>query len=213
MPIVGVSCPDGGGAARYWYWFHQYHLSGRSGYLAAPCPGGVKEDSRWVAAATTGTAAPHIPHPGGVPESHVGSTYTNLLVHIVFATKGRNPTLVAPDLHTYIGGIARRLGTTPLAIGGVSDHVHLLLLVKATHQVADIVREIKKGTSAWLKDLGTPVAWQEGYGAFSIGRSERDIVDSYIRRQEEHHRRESSSDELRRLLAEHGVEFDERFFE
>lgn len=148
-----------------------------------------------------------------MPESGVGSTYTNLLVHIVFATKGRTPTLVAPDLHAYIGGVARRLGATPLAVGGVADHVHLLLVVKANQQVADLVREIKKGTSAWLKEADTPVLWQEGYGAFSIGRSERDAVVSYIRRQEEHHRRESSADELRRLLAEHGVEFDERFFE
>jgi REP element-mobilizing transposase RayT len=146
----------------------------------------------------------------------VASTYTNLLVHIVFATKGRSPRIKAEwdkDLHAYIGGIIRRLGATPLAIGGVADHVHVLALLKATHNVADLVREVKKGSSDWANKKCRGFAWQIGYAALSVGRRERDAVVAYVLNQEEHHKRESSADELRRILDECGIVYDPRYFE
>jgi REP element-mobilizing transposase RayT len=151
-----------------------------------------------------------------VPESYVASTYTNLLVHIVFATKGRQPTIKEEwikDLHAYIGGIVRRLGATPIAVGGVADHVHILVLLKATQNVADLVREVKKGASDWANEKGKGFAWQVGYAALSVGRRERDAVVAYVHNQEEHHKRESSADELRRILEECGIEYDPRNFE
>ena len=153
------------------------------------------------------------PHPGGVPESHVGSTYSNLLVHIIFATKGRVPAITDNAIHAYIGGIIKTTGATPIAVGGVQDHVHILALIKTAQNVADLVREIKKGTSKWSDERGKRIPWQDGYAALSVGRRERNATVAYILNQEEHHKRESSADELRRLLAECGIEYDPRFFE
>jgi REP element-mobilizing transposase RayT len=146
----------------------------------------------------------------------VASTYTNLLVHIVFATKGRVPTIReewGKDFHAYVGGIVRRLGATPIAVGGVAEHVHVLALLKATQNVADLVREVKKGSSDWANTRGNGFAWQVGYAALSVGRRERDAVVAYVHNQEEHHKRESSADELRRILEECGIEYDPRYFE
>jgi REP element-mobilizing transposase RayT len=143
----------------------------------------------------------------------VGSTYSNLLVHIVFATKGRVPAITDFAVHAYIGGIIKTTGATPIAVGGVQDHVHILALIKTTQAVADLVREIKKGASKWSHEKGSPIPWQDGYAALSVGRRERDATVAYILNQEEHHKRESSADELRRLLEECGIEYDPRFFE
>ena len=141
----------------------------------------------------------------------MASTYTNLLVHVIFSTKNRVHTLTdLPELHAYIGGVVKHHGAVPIAVGGVADHVHILASLKATTCVADLVRETKKAVSAWRKDQ---VKWQEGYGAFSVGRYEKDAVVAYIHGQESHHKKESSADELRRILQECGIEFDPRFFE
>ena len=148
-----------------------------------------------------------------MPESCVGSTYSNLLVHIVFATKGRVPAIQDKSVHAYIGGIVKTTGATPVAVSGVEDHVHILALIKTSQNVADLVRELKKGTSAWSHERGSRIPWQDGYAALSVGRRERDATVAYIFNQEEHHKRESSADELRRLLDEGGIEYDPRFFE
>jgi len=141
----------------------------------------------------------------------MASTYTNLLVHVIFSTKNRVHTLTdLSELHAYIGGVVKHHGAVPIAVGGVADHVHILASLKATTCVADLVRETKKAVSAWRKDQ---VKWQEGYGAFSVGRYEKDAVVAYIHGQESHHKKESSADELRRILQECGIEFDPRFFE
>jgi REP element-mobilizing transposase RayT len=100
-----------------------------------------------------------------------------------------------------------------MIVGGVADHIHLLLSLRATHAVADLVREIKKASSNWAAGQCSAFAWQTGYAAFSVSASEVPRVTAYIATQEEHHRKLSSAEELRLLLAEHGVEFDERFFE
>jgi putative transposase len=146
----------------------------------------------------------------------MAATYLNLNVHIVFATKGRAPMIGnawLDDLHAYLGGIARNLGAVPLAVGGVADHIHLLVSLKSTHCVADLVREIKKGSTAWARDKYHAFEWQVGYGAFSVSAGGVPATVTYIAGQAEHHRLISSAEELRAILAEHGVEFDERFFE
>ncbi len=144
------------------------------------------------------------------------STYLALHVHVVFATKRRESTLAdawRDDLHAYLGGVARGLGTVPLAVGGVGDHVHLLLGLRATHAIADVVRELKKASSAWARDRAGGFAWQEGYAALSVGPEGVDAVVRYVHDQERHHRERSSRDELRELLAEAGVPIDERYFD
>jgi len=148
----------------------------------------------------------------------MASTYLDLHVHIVFATKNRQPLIKdewQDRLYAFLGGTVRSLSAKAIAIGGTADHVHLLIELKATHTVAEIAREIKKSSSVWVKtELGFPnFGWQEGYAAFSVSAGLRQTVVDYITNQKEHHKRINAFDELRQLLAEAGVEYDGRFFE
>ena len=142
---------------------------------------------------------------------------SRILVHVVFSTKDRRPYLrnkvLSEELHRYLGGIARRQDCPPVVGGGVEDHIHLLCTLSRTRDVATLVKELKRGSSAWLKSQSGPLedfAWQGGYGAFSVGSEQAEIVRRYIVGQEEHHHRDSFQDEFRRLLERHGVAFDER---
>jgi putative transposase len=152
----------------------------------------------------------------GCQNPNVPSTYSNLNVHVVFATKQRKP-LIAPDwmgeLHAYIGGVFRNLAATAFAVGGMKDHVHVIAGLRATHAPADLVREVKKASSLWAAVRCPRFAWQEGYGAFSESAARVPEIIAYIARQEDHHRRVSSAEELKALLAEHGIAFDECYFE
>jgi len=117
------------------------------------------------------------------------------------------------DLHAYLGGTLRGLNAIPLSIGGTADHVHLLSGIKATQSIAELVREVKKASNSWARERYEKFAWQEGYAALSVGRNEVSNLRRYIEAQDEHHRRLTSQDELRAILVEAGIEFDERFFE
>ena len=103
----------------------------------------------------------------------MASTYLSLHYHIVFSTKDRKPSIVSEwrsRLHQYLGGEVKGLGGVAQAIGGVADHVHLLVGLKATHCLADFMRELKKGASAWIHTeiQARDFAWQEGYAAFTV---------------------------------------------
>jgi len=145
----------------------------------------------------------------------MGSTFLSLHYHVVFSTKERRPLIRddwRPHLHEYLGGTARGLGAVPEAIGGVADHVHLLLGLKATHCLADFVRELKKASSGWCSENHERLfAWQEGYSAFTVSASHRESVRKYILNQEEHHRTISFSEELQRLLERNGVQYDPKY--
>jgi REP element-mobilizing transposase RayT len=147
----------------------------------------------------------------------MGHTYTSQLLHCVFSTKNRLPLLnndIRPRLHAYIGGIAREHDMKALAVGGVEDHVHILLSCKATIALSKAMQLIKGGSSLWLHQTFPQLAqfsWQEGYGAFSIGISQIDDTVAYIDRQEEHHRKQSYQDELRAILRKHGITWDEKY--
>jgi REP element-mobilizing transposase RayT len=144
-------------------------------------------------------------------------TYTSQLLHCVFSTTNRRPVLtkdIRVRLHAYIGGIARENGMRALAVGGVEDHVHVLLSCKATMPLSKAMQLIKGGSSLWLHETFPELAgfaWQEGYGAFSIGISQIDDTVAYIERQEEHHRKLSYQDEFRAVLKKHGIEWDEKY--
>jgi REP element-mobilizing transposase RayT len=147
----------------------------------------------------------------------LGDTYTKLRYHVVFATKHRSP-LITPDirdpLYRHLGGILIREGGTLLAIGGMPDHIHLLIGLGTTHTLADVMQKLKASTSRRLNQrslLPEPFAWQVGYGAFSVSESQIGVVQSYILRQEEHHRKISFEDELRQILHKHGFEADSKF--
>lgn len=148
----------------------------------------------------------------------MSSTYTSLHCHIVFSTKHRRP-LIADEwrerLHAYLGGMMRGLGAYPEGVGGIEDHVHLLVGLTANHRLADFMRELKKTTSAWVHDeLGVEeFAWQEGYAAFSVSPTARSDVREYVARQAEHHARKSFRAELTELLERAGVEYDPRYLD
>jgi REP element-mobilizing transposase RayT len=148
----------------------------------------------------------------------MASTYLSLHCHLVFATKNRE-AVIAPEwrsrLHEYLGGIISGLGGFSQGVGGVADHVHLLVGLKATHCLADVLRELKKASSAWVHEqIGLRTfAWQEGYAAFTVSAPTRTAVQQYIAKQEEHHRARSSRDELVDMLAKAGIEYDHRYFE
>ena len=134
----------------------------------------------------------------------MGSTYHSIHFHIVFATKNREPLIRSdwrPRLHEYLGGTIKGLGGVPEAIGGVEDHIHLLIGLKTTATPADIVRELKKASSVWAAEHHCRgFAWQEGYGIFSVSGTHVDVVKQYIAHQEEHHRKTSFADEFEQLL-------------
>ena len=121
------------------------------------------------------------------------STFLSLHYHIVFSTKNRvpfiKPTWIGP-LHKYLSGTVVGLNGVPQGTGGVADHVHLLVGLKATHCLADFVRDLKKASSVWVheKIKDQDFAWQEGYAAFTVSATARDAVKSYIANQAEHHR-------------------------
>jgi putative transposase len=148
----------------------------------------------------------------------MATTYLSLHYHLVFATKNRE-ALIAPPwcsrLHEYLGGIILGLGGFPQGVGGVADHVHLLVGLKATHCLADIMRELKKASSAWVhEEIGCRTfGWQEGYAAFTASAPTRPAVQQYIAHQDEHLRERSSRDELLDMLAKAEIEYDPRYFE
>ena len=146
------------------------------------------------------------------------STYLSLHYHLVFSTKNRAPLITAsvlPRLHDYLGGTVRGLGGFPQGVGGIADHVHLLVGLKATHCLADFMRELKKASSVWMQDEAriAGFAWQEGYGAFTVSATAREAVQRYIANQAEHHRTKSSREELLELLEKAGVEYDAQYFD
>ncbi len=146
-------------------------------------------------------------------------SFNNCLVHCVWSTKNREPFLTADmreRLWPYLGGIARENGMTALAIGGVADHVHLLLSLPATISVAKAMQLLKGNSSKWLHETFPQLrgcGWQEGYAAFSIGVSGIDETQAYIRGQEEHHRTRSFRDEVEAFLRRHGMDYDASMLE
>ncbi len=137
-------------------------------------------------------------------------SYVCALIHCAFSTKDRRP-LIKPDMQPriweFMGGIARQNGAVALAIGGIEDHVHLLLSLSANTSIAKVMQEVKAGSSKFTHETFTPdFAWQDGYGAFSIGASQREHTIAYIRNQKEHHKKRSFEEEFRELCRLYGVE-------
>jgi len=141
---------------------------------------------------------------------------SRVLVHLIFSTKHREPLIpqtICPRLHAYIAGILDNLHSPSLQTGGISDHVHILFALGRTISQAQVVEEIKKSSSKWMKtDAGVPeFSWQAGYGAFSIGQSQTENVIAYIQNQAEHHRKITFQEEFRKFLERYKVAYDERY--
>ena len=142
-------------------------------------------------------------------------TYTNLLFHIVFSTKDRYKFInneTRERLYEYIGGTIRGLGGICIEIGGVADHVHILVALKPTMSLSKFLQDMKPAVTKWAREHVHPkFEWQNGYGAFTVGGSQVSAVKKYIRNQEEHHRNVLFDDEFKLLLNRANIEFDEQF--
>lgn len=144
------------------------------------------------------------------------STHLSLHYHIVFSTKERC-AYISDDwrnrLHAFLGGCVKTLGGVPEAVGGTNDHIHLLIGLRATHRLADVVKEIKTASSRWVHEeiKFSAFSWQIGYGAFTVGISQIEQVRNYIVKQEEHHRRKDFQNEYVEMLKLAGVEYNEKY--
>jgi len=167
---------------------------------------------------TTGRRYKRVVSPGGAQDKTflMSSTHLSLHYHLVFRTKNDEPVITSAwrdRLHAYLGGVIRTLGGAPEAIGGVADHVHLLVGLRATHTLADVLRELKSVSSKWVhEEVGVcSFSWQEGYGAFTVSALQLENVRCYIQQEDEHHRTHTFREEYLALLQRSGVEFDERY--
>jgi putative transposase len=142
----------------------------------------------------------------------VAHTYISELIHCVFSTKQRKsliPADVQPRLWAFLGGVARKNGFHALIVGGTENHVHILLSLPATLPLAKALQLIKGASSRWMNEkFKTEFAWQEGYGAFSVGISQKSDTIAYIKSQAEHHRKRNFEDEFLAFLKKNGVAYD-----
>lgn len=145
------------------------------------------------------------------------NTYTQIHLQLIFAVKFRS-CLIKPfwrdELYRYIAGIISNHQHKVLAIGGMPDHLHILIGMRPDQALSQLLKEIKGSSSKWINEkkfLAQHFSWQEGYGAFSYAKSDLPRVISYIQHQEDHHRKKSFAEEYREMLEELGYDYDERY--
>lgn len=142
-------------------------------------------------------------------------SYTDLLNHFVFSTRNRAAQIteeLREGLYAYVGGICRNLDCDLIAVGGMPDHVHLLVLRHPIVAEAEVMRVVKTNSSKWVHEQGAAeFAWQSGYGAFSVSRSSVERVSRYIANQAAHHKEMTYKEEFLAFLKRHGVKYDERY--
>lgn len=147
----------------------------------------------------------------------MANTYSQINIHCVFAVKGRENIITKnfrDELHKNMYGILKNDGSFPLAIGGWLDHVHVFFELDVTMRISDQMRMLKATSSKWINDnklVKGKFQWQEGYGAFSYSRSQRDKVINYIMKQEEHHRTKTFREEYFELLKKFEIKFEEKY--
>ena len=147
----------------------------------------------------------------------MANTYSQISIHVIFAVKGRENLLhdkFRNDVFKYISGILSNLHQKPLAVGGMPDHVHVFFGMSTDSKLSDIVRDVKANSSRFINEnkfVKTKFHWQEGYGAFSYSRSQRDSVIKYIINQEKHHSKKSFKEEYLELLTKFEVEYFNRY--
>jgi len=144
-------------------------------------------------------------------------TYSQLFAHTVFAVKGRQ-SLISPDwetdLNSYIFGILKEKGQKPYIVNGMPDHIHILFGFTPSTLISDVIRDVKNNSSNFInhsKLNNSRFSWQEGYGAFSISKSQTDSVFNYILNQKNHHKTRSFKDEYTNFLCDFGIEFNEKY--
>jgi REP-associated tyrosine transposase len=147
----------------------------------------------------------------------MSQSLSNILAHIIFSTKLSKPFIaqsIKNELYSYMASILKDCDCSPIIIGGIEDHVHVLCKLSKTRSMSSVIEDVKKKSSKWIKTRGIEYKnfyWQNGYGAFSIGESQVKTLKEYIQDQEEHHRKKSFKEEFREILNRYGVSYDERY--
>jgi len=175
----------------------------------------------WSVSGTPGIRPTNTYQPANAGDSHskgiMAETFTNLIYHIVFSTKNRQPLITGAyqsRLYDYVGGTIRDLGGISLAINGTEDHVHLLAKLRPDKALSDVLRDLKANASGWMRDVFPDLkdfSWQRGYGAFTVSQSNVEKVQDYIARQKEHHQKKSFRDEFIEFLEANGIEYNEKY--
>lgn len=145
------------------------------------------------------------------------STWSQVLLHIVFSTKHRDPLItpeLEPHLYPYIGGITRSLDGALYTIGGIPDHIHMLVRWNTKASIGSLVGQVKCRSSVWVNATfpdAPHFKWQEGYGVFSVSPSNKEQVEHYILNQRAHHRSRDFKEEFVQMLETHGIEYDPKY--
>lgn len=140
-----------------------------------------------------------------------------MLIHIVFSTKNRADLIlpeIEPDLFGYLSGIVGNNGSKLILANGTANHVHLLISLGKTISISELIGDIKRDSSKWIKKKDLQFKdfyWQEGYGAFSVSQSQAETVMKYIANQKRHHKQKDFKDEMREFYRKYEIEYDERY--
>ncbi len=147
----------------------------------------------------------------------MSNTYSQIAIHAVFAVKHREGFILRDwrnTLHGYISGIISNKGAKSLAVGGWKDHVHILFGMPVTMCIADFMSAVKSSSSKWINEqhyLKGKFQWQDGYGAFSYSKSQRDTVVRYIMNQEAHHQTRTFKEEYIKMLTDFDVGYEDKY--
>jgi len=147
----------------------------------------------------------------------MAQSLSKLFVHIIFHIKSSSPTIrtqESAELYAYIGAIIKDRNSIPICINGVGDHIHILCVLSKNIALADLLEDIKKHSSHWIKtkdEYYRTFAWQSGYGSFSVSPSLHDKTKHYIENQESHHKKMSFKEEYILFLKEYGIEYNENY--
>lgn len=147
----------------------------------------------------------------------MADTFSQIYIHLVFSVKGRQNVIHKTwreELFKYVSGIINGRDQKLFAIGGMPDHIHILISLRPNYMVSELVNSVKTNSSKWINSRGFvkgKFSWQEGYGAFSYGQSQLDHVIQYINNQEQHHQRKSFKEEYIELLQRFNVKFEEKY--
>jgi len=147
----------------------------------------------------------------------MGQSLSKVLLHVVFSTKHRTPWItevLQPKIHAYLAGTCRNKGSEAFRIGGTKDHIHIACTLPRTLTISKLLEEIKRSSSAWIKKQDSRCngfSWQAGYGAFSLGQTQRNMLIGYIDNQREHHRHQTFQEEFLDFLHKYEIDYDERY--
>lgn len=147
----------------------------------------------------------------------MSNTYTQIHIQAVFTVQNRECVIAKEwkdELYKYISGIIQKQNHKLLCINGMPDHIHVLFGMRPSQSLSDLLQDIKGDSSKWINKknfVNGKFSWQEGYGAFSYGKSQLPQVCRYIERQVEHHKKKTFLDEYKEFLDAFGIEYDERF--